>query len=114
MGPLTRGAVRGPGAAPLKRVTDIVEGARGPFFVTPHAVRRYIERVRPGLTYEQALGELVAMARGAHLVKELASGLELWRGPPPRRLRFRVSPGCGGLPQLVTVLEAFDGLRRGC
>lgn len=81
----------------------------GPWEVTDHAVQRYIERVRRGLPYDQALGEIVYQSHHAHFVKALPSGLELWRGPKPRRLRFRVDPSRdGGKPRLVTVLFAFD------
>jgi len=44
---------------------------------------------------------------GAHFVRQQRNG-ELWRGPKPRRLRFIVSRDEPGLPQLVTVLFAFD------
>jgi hypothetical protein len=84
----------------------------GPFFITPHAVWRYVERIRPGLTYERALRELIDICKGAHAVKEIEPGLSLWRGPKPRRLRLRVSTREPGLPQLVTVLTAHDGMRR--
>jgi hypothetical protein len=74
-------------------------------------VRRYIERARRGLPYDQALGELVYQSHHAHFVKTLPGGLELWRGPKPRRLRFRVEPALdGGKARLVTVLGSFDGM----
>lgn len=84
----------------------------GKWWISPHAVQRYIERIRPGISYERALGELVAMSEAAHPVKEIEPGLWLWRGPKPRRLRFRVSTSGAGAPQLVTVLTAHDGMRR--
>lgn len=86
--------------------------AFGAWFITPHAVARYIERVRPQLTYELALSELIAESKSAHMVKEIEHGMWLYRGAKPRRLRFRVSTREPGLPQLVTVLTAHDGLRR--
>jgi len=85
--------------------------AVGRFFITPHAVQRYRERV-PGaerLTYEQALAELIRESETAHFIKPLGNGLDLWRGRKPHRLRFRVSPAVDGrLPQLVTVLRGCD------
>jgi len=90
---------------PLKPVR--AKPAKGRWFVTPHAVRQYIARVRPGLSYERALGELIRMSEGAHFVREQRNG-ELWRGPKPRRLRFIVCRDMPGKPQLVTVLFAFD------
>lgn len=81
-----------------------IVGAVGPWFVTPHAVQRYIERVEPGLSYEVALGRIISDSAGAHRVKQLDQGAELWRGPKPRRLRYIVSPD----NQLITIMFAFD------
>ncbi|MGE0493305.1 MAG: hypothetical protein AB7S38_29120 [Vulcanimicrobiota bacterium] len=79
--------------------------AVGPLFVTPHAVRRYRERWARGLSYEQALGELIRLTQEARPVKQLESGAWLWQGPRPLRLRFVVEePDPGQLPALVTVL----------
>lgn len=87
----------------------------GRWFITPHAVRRYIERC-PGarrLTYEQAFGQLISESELAHLVKARRNpGEELWRGGKPHRLRFVVARGNGGLPQLVTVLRGCDTIRH--
>lgn len=86
-------------------------GSRGRWFITPHAVRRYIERcpgARP-LTYEQALARLIRESEKAHMVKARRNpGEELWRGGKPHRLRFVVARGNGGMPQLVTVLRGCD------
>lgn len=84
---------------------------RGAWFVTPHAVQRYRERVDPRASYEVALARLVAESRVARPVKEIEPGLWLYRGSKPRRLRYRVSVAGGGAPQLVTVLAPFDGWR---
>ncbi len=99
-------------------------GATGKFFITPYAIKRYIERVRPGLTYNQALSELIFLTnagsfkspyRGQKLPQQYPNAkLELWRGPrvgsrPKQdrrsRLRFVVSHSDHGeLPQVITVL----------
>jgi len=81
--------------------------ARGAWFITPHAVRRYIDRIAPHLTYEQALAELIHESERAHMVK-VVEDVEHWRGAKPRRLRFRVSRRGAGLPQLITVLRGHD------
>lgn len=87
-------------------------GAKGPFFVTPHAVNRYRERVHRGISYERALGELIEQAGRAHYVKDYHSG-QYWRGPKPMRLRLIVQNSSGGkLPQVVTVLPAADNMVR--
>lgn len=82
--------------------------ARGPWFITPHAVARYIERCRPGLTYEKALEELIAHAETARYLRPVTVGnhgrCELWRTRDRRNWRLIVSREKPGLPQLVTVL----------
>lgn len=82
----------------------------GRWFVTPHAVHRYQERVRRGLTYEQALAELINAAESARFVRDTRDGLQLWRAGKPTRARLIVGPGEGGRMALVTVLPAFDGM----
>lgn len=84
----------------------------GPWFVTPHAVQRYRDRVHD-VSHEEALGALVDIAARAHYVRDLPSGMELWRGPRPLRLRLRVarSTAPGELPQLLTVLAGCDAAR---
>lgn len=86
-------------------LAPVSSGAAGRFFITPHAVMRYSERVG-ALTYEAALAALIDETARAHFVKRLATGAELWRGPSPRRLRFIVGPGRGEKPALVTVERA--------
>jgi hypothetical protein len=54
-----------------------------------------------------AAAAITVDAAGAHLVKTQRNGLDMWRGPKPRRSRFLVSHG-----RLVTVLGAFDGIGR--
>lgn len=85
-------------------------GASGRWFITPHAVEQFRERAawQRANDYETALVELIDESRAAHFVKVLDSGLELWRGPKPRRMRYLVGPGEGDMPALVTVLFAFD------
>lgn len=84
--------------------------AAGRWFVTPHAVRRYVERCRPRLDYESALAELIEQSHGAHFVRHQSNG-DLWRGPRPWRFRFVVGHADGGLAPLLTVLGPFDGWR---
>ena len=85
-------------------------GVKGPWFMTPHAVERFRNRAgwQRASDYESALAALIDESRGAHFVKTLNTGAELWRGPKPRRLRFIVGAGDGALPALVTVLGSYD------
>ena len=50
-------------------------------------MHRYIERIRPSLTYQQALGEMIRQVDAAHFVKsyryKTGASFELWRGPKP-------------------------------
>lgn len=75
----------------------------GRWFITPHAVQRYRQRVRE-CSYEEALAVLVDWSERAHYVKQRNDGAELWRGPKPLRLRLVVGKREDGAPQLVTVL----------
>jgi hypothetical protein len=79
------------------------------WMITEHALIRYVERVRPGISYALAAKELERHCAGAHFVKQLPSGVEYWRGPKPRRVRLRVHRRDDRL-ELVTVQTAFDGL----
>lgn len=82
-------------------------GASGKFFVTPHAIDQYLLRVRPGLSRQHALVDLIRMSAGATKVKDLPDGRELWRSPNKgvvRRLLFIVAPSQEGvLPVIETV-----------
>lgn len=84
--------------------------AAGNWFVTPHAIRRYIERCKPGMSREKALRELVALSRVARFRRDLGPGIVEMVGPKPSKWRFRVSTRGPGRPQLLTVI----GRGRGC
>ncbi len=84
---------------------------RGKWFITPHAVHRYIERVRPYLGYDDALLVLAETSNWARRIRELEAGVFLWRGPRPDRLRCLVSENTcheRPLPQLLTVYTGKD------
>ena len=106
----------------------------GKFFITPHAVHRYIEHVRPEATYAQALEDLQYITsngtskgpyQGVKLTQQHPDkSLELWRGPrigphsqQNRRSRLRFVVGYanyGPLPQVVTVLPIPGKMLRPC
>lgn len=83
------------------------------WIITEHAVDRYIERARPGISREMARSELELVCDRSHFVSVLPSGVEQWREPKPRRMRLRVERTESEL-RLVSVIEAFDGLRKRC
>lgn len=86
--------------------------AAGRYFITPHAVHRYVERVMPGLTYEQALGDMInALERTTSSPKRLRDGMLRVRVRKPRDWFALVSDRGPGLPQVVTVMRSGHGRR---
>lgn len=95
----------------------------GPAFVTPHAVRRFMQRVRPGLTYEQALAEIIRGLRdGVRTVKPprpLSDGTAVVYlrcvGPNSRFLATVLfgDRTHGNAPQVVTVRSWMRGTSAG-
>ena len=75
--------------------------------ITTHAVARFRQRIRPNLSESEARHFLANECARAHRVKTLASGVELWRGPKPLRLRLRIHHGA-----LITVLPSSDAWRE--
>lgn len=79
----------------------------GPWFVTPHAVRRFIERVAPGMTYEEAIATLIRASKEAKLVRtDHHPGVDVYRTPRVSGrggMRMWVSRRGPGAPQLMTV-----------
>lgn len=102
----------------LHQAPEAPVGAAGRWFVTPHAVRRYIERIDPSMSYERALGAIIQDGIKAHRIRSLPATetlatCELWRGPKPRRLRYYIfEMGGPGLPVCATVRPTFDGWRH--
>lgn len=91
-------------------------GVKGRWFVTPHAVKRFRERV-PGaqsMSYERALAAIISDSERAHFVRVERDGTELWRVGKPHRTRYRIYPSEreGVLPQCVTVLAGCERGRR--
>lgn len=79
--------------------------------VTEHAIQRYRERIDRRATHEEARAVLDNWATSAHYVCTLPSGMEQWRAPKPTRARLRVA-WTHGRRELVSVIEAHDGLKR--
>lgn len=90
---------------------------KGRWFISPHAVRRFIERAWPGATFEEGLERLIQVSETARLVRENHTpGVDLYRTkaePGGRgRIRLMVSRRLPGKPQLVTVLVGGRGERK--
>ncbi len=86
--------------------------ASGRWFITPHAVERFIELTGGGMSYEGALTRLISASQTADLRKQLDSGALLYvhRGTGPRwRFIVAVPSEEGLLPQLITVRPPHDG-----
>lgn len=83
---------------------------RGQWFITPHAVHRFIERAWHGATYKEALERLIEISETARLIrKNHHPNVDLYRtvkeGHGRRgRIRLLVSRRFSGKPQLITVL----------
>lgn len=92
--------------------------AAGRFFITPHAVRRFIDRVRPEAEYHEALAELIRLGDEAHLVKQMVGErgdkIEIWRTAKPLRARLVVMPPLEPWQKqaVVTVLWKENGATK--
>lgn len=89
---------------------------KGNWFISPHAVRRFIERAWPGATYEEALEHLINMSEVSRLVRrDHTPDVDMYRTPnhgKRRGIRLLVSRRLPGKPQLVTVLVGGRGDRK--
>lgn len=90
--------------------------ATGPFFVTPHALRAWRERVEGAqcawsteAEYRRSLRAMIDDLVLAHYVRPARNGADLWRGPSPRRARFIIGGEMRGAKRaVVTVLAEHD------
>lgn len=79
----------------------------GSVFVTPHARRRWRQRINPQASDDQALVEILEAWQHCTLRRTDEDGTQHWRARSGCRfghLRFRVRPGLGPLPAIMTVL----------
>lgn len=86
--------------------------AAGRWFITPHAIRRYIEKMAPQASFDEALARLIQLSDSAHRVRATRDGCAIYRAPRPSRIRLIVAERGPGLPQLVTVLAECDRIER--
>ena len=96
----------------VSEIADPTPRIVGRWFVTPHAVERYIFRVRPGVGLSQARDEILQLAERAVRIRSAGDGIEDWRHPRFRQLFFRVNAKAtsfrGDLPVLITVFVAGE------
>lgn len=93
---------------------DSYEGVMidGPFFITPHAVARYQERVDRRCTKEEAFARIAECARSARFAKALPNKdgqrCEQWRGKKPEALRLIIvyDGDPAKLPAIVTLKKS--------
>lgn len=76
---------------------------KGRWFITPHAVRRYIRRTKK--SYRESLNDLIRISEKARFVKKLRDNVFLFRTGKPYRHRLIISTRLPGKPQLITVLN---------
>lgn len=79
--------------------------ASGSVFVTPHAVKRYTERVEE-CEYSHAMREILADIEMSTSVSRRSDGVVVVTGRRPRRVRYVIAPPLPGhtLPAVVTVV----------
>jgi isoaspartyl peptidase/L-asparaginase-like protein (Ntn-hydrolase superfamily) len=86
----------------------------GDFFITPHAVRQFQNRIAPGLTYEQALGAIIRGMRDAEDFHVTVNGRARYtRIDGPWQFRAVVREGAVGDKQaVITILRSGKRRRR--
>lgn len=77
----------------------------GNWYITPHAIEKYLRIHHNHLTWKAAKAELINHSYTTRYCKEINPQISLYRSPKPRRLRFIVSRRLPGLPQLITILQ---------
>lgn len=80
----------------------------GRYFVTPHAVKRFRQRIIRGMTYEQALGAIInGLERTRSEPRRLHDGTGwMIRCRRPYNFRAVVKPTDEGAPAVVTILRS--------
>lgn len=80
----------------------------GNFFVTPHAVRRFISRISPGMSYEQARDAIIdgVDRTDSPLVRTRNGVAYVLRVRRPYSFRAVIGPGERGAPAIITILRS--------
>ena len=77
--------------------------AAGRWFITPHAVRAYRERIDRRADYKGALTALINISEIAHRVKPKGEAVLYRTSRAHGKINCLVAEGGPGLPQLLTV-----------
>ena len=78
----------------------------GDYFVTPHAVKQFQDRIAPWMTYEQALGAIIRELRGVNEFRLTENGKAYYvRTKGVYRFRAIIREG-KSLPAVVTILRS--------
>lgn len=84
----------------------------GDFFITPHAVEQFRERIAPWLSYEQALGEIIKELRYANDFRPTQNGKAFYvRTKGKWKFRAIISGGYDR-PAVITILRSGKSKKR--
>lgn len=86
----------------------------GDFFITPHAVRQFQNRIAPWMSYEQALGAVIRELSDAGEWRSTQNGRAQYVRTTGRwQFRAVIMPGEeNSQPVVVTILRGGKGKRR--
>lgn len=84
----------------------------GDFFITPHAVRQFQDRIAPWMSYEQALGAIIRGLRNAEELRPTTNGKAYYvRVDSEWQFRAVIREG-EFLPAVITILRSGKGNKR--
>jgi len=90
----------------------VIKLIAGDFFITPHAVRQFQDRIAPWMSYEQALGAII---RGLHNTEEFRPTIngKAYYVRVDGEWQFRAVIREGDfLPAVITILRSGKGNKR--
>lgn len=78
-----------------------------PYFITPHAIRQFIDRIAPRMDFDQARDTIIEGLRNAGPEKPTASRAAFYvRVRGEWNFRAVLGRGEGALPAVVTILRS--------
>jgi hypothetical protein len=88
-----------------RRKASVAETIEGQYYVTPHAVKRFIERVAPDLRFEDAKRVLIEALRGSWPRTPLP---RCWDGMPNVGYMLHMNYAVGGRRYICRVLVSYS------